>query len=86
MCGRFYIDDEDEQYQAFLKRMYRRDSDDASLPLRKSGEIFPTDTVPVLDAAGPRLMEWGFTRYDGKGRVINARSETRRKGTCSAGR
>ncbi len=76
MCGRFYIDDEDALYRGFLERMHRMDTDDTILAMRKAGEIFPTDNVPVLDAQGPRMMEWGFTRYDGKGRVINARSET----------
>ena len=76
MCGRFYIDDEDALYRGFLERMHRMDTDDTILAMRKTGEIFPTDNVPVLDAGGPRMMEWGFTRYDGKGRVINARSET----------
>jgi putative SOS response-associated peptidase YedK len=26
--------------------------------------------------SGPRVMQWGFARFDGKGKVINARSET----------
>lgn len=76
MCGRFYTDDDDAQYRAVLALLYQRNPDDTALLLRKSGEIFPTDKVPVLDASGPRLMEWGFSRFDGKGRVINARSET----------
>lgn len=76
MCGRFYTDDDDAQYRQILALLYQRDPNDATLLMRKSGEIFPSDTVPVLEACGPRMMEWGFSRYDGKGRVINARSET----------
>lgn len=76
MCGRFYTDDDDAQYRAVIALLYQRNPDDTALLLRKSGEIFPTDKVPVLDASGPRMMEWGFSRFDGKGRVINARSET----------
>ena len=76
MCGRFYTDDDDAQYRQVIALLYQRNPDDTALLLRKSGEIFPTDKVPVLDAGGPRMMEWGFSRYDGKGRVINARGET----------
>ena len=57
MCGRFYTDDDDAQYRAVLALLYQRNPDDTSLLLRKSGEIFPTDKVPVLEASGPRLME-----------------------------
>lgn len=76
MCGRFYTDDDDAQYRAVLALLYQRNPDDAALLMRKSGEIFPTDHVPVLLPEGPSMMQWGFSRYDGKGRVINARSET----------
>lgn len=76
MCGRFYTDDDDAQYRQVIALLYQRNPGDTALLLRKSGEIYPTDKVPVLDADGPRLMEWGFSRFDGKGRVINARSET----------
>ncbi|MHB8962873.1 MAG: SOS response-associated peptidase family protein [Saccharofermentanales bacterium] len=45
-----------------------------------SGEVFPGTFAPVLvlddDAAVLKPMRWGFTRWDGKGVVINARSET----------
>jgi putative SOS response-associated peptidase YedK len=76
MCGRFYTDDDDAQYRAVLALLYQRNPDDTALLMRKSGEIFPTDHVPVLLPEGPRMMKWGFSRFDGKGRVINARSET----------
>lgn len=67
MCGRYYIDINDLEYQRIV---------DALAQLPKSGEIFPTDTVPALSSAGLSLMQWGFPRYDGKGVVINARAET----------
>lgn len=76
MCGRFYTDDDDAQYRAVLALLYQRNPEEAALLLRKTGEIFPTDHVPVLLQQGPRIMQWGFSRFDGKGRVINARSET----------
>ena len=76
MCGRFYTDDDEAQYRAVLALLYQRNPEEAALLLRKTGEIFPTDHVPVLLPDGPSLMQWGFSRFDGKGRVINARSET----------
>ncbi len=76
MCGRFYIDDEDEQYRQILSLLYQQNPNDAALLTMSKGEIFPTNAVPVVEANGPRLMGWGFSRFDGKGRVINARSET----------
>ena len=45
-----------------------------------SGEIFPTNQVPLLigenDETSPVLSIWGFPKFSGKGVIINARSET----------
>lgn len=76
MCGRFYTDFDDEQYREMLALLYLKSERDAGLLMLKNGEVFPTDTVAALDAAGSRAMRWGFARFDGKGKVINARSET----------
>ena len=42
----------------------------------RHGEIFPTSIVPVIANSAPVLMKWGFSRFDGKGQIINARLET----------
>lgn len=76
MCGRFYTDFDDEQYREMLALLYLKSERDAGLLMLKNGEVFPTDTVAALDAEGPRAMRWGFAHFDGKGKVINARSET----------
>ena len=76
MCGRFYTDFDDEQYREMLALLYLKSEREAGLLMLKSGEVFPTDTVAALDAAGPRAMQWGFSSYDGKGKIINGRSET----------
>ena len=76
MCGRFYTDFDDAQYREMLAMLYLRNEREAGLLMLKNGEVFPTDQVAVLDATGPRAMRWGFARYDGKGKVINARSES----------
>jgi putative SOS response-associated peptidase YedK len=75
MCGRYYIAIEDEELQAILREAQQNAKKPEHLP--KTGEIFPTDIAPVIAADGrPQAMRWGFLRYDGKGRIINARSET----------
>ena len=76
MCGRFYTDFDDVQYREMLAMLYLKSERDAGLLMLKNGEVFPTDAVVALDAGGPRAMHWGFARFDGKGKVINARSET----------
>lgn len=75
MCGRFYTDFDDAQYREMLALLYLRGMQEEGL-LIKNGEVFPTDLAAVLDAGGPRVMRWGFSRFDGKGTVFNARSET----------
>ena len=76
MCGRFYTDFDDVQYREMLAMLYLKSERDAGLLMLKNGEVFPTDSAVALDATGPRAMRWGFARFDGKGKVINARSET----------
>ncbi|NLX26228.1 MAG: SOS response-associated peptidase [Lentisphaerae bacterium] len=81
MCGRYYIADEDtpEELIRIIEEVNRRNSGNA-VAVKTSGEVFPTDTVPVV--ANSRslhpasfAMKWGYTLPDGKP-IINARSET----------
>jgi len=81
MCGRYYIADEDtpEDLMRIIEEVNRRNSGNA-VAVKTSGEVFPTDTVPVV--ANSRslqpaafAMKWGYTLPDGKP-IINARSET----------
>lgn len=76
MCGRYYIAEEDSaaELQEILEQLNRRGA------AVKTGEIYPTDTVPVLAnnkslVITPFAMKWGYTLPDGK-QIINARSET----------
>lgn len=73
MCGRYQLDpgDSDEILQIIRQVQDRV----------KTGEIYPTNLVPVLAEFGgelaPRPMVWGYPRFHGKsGSIINARSET----------
>ena len=79
MCGRYWIDDGRDSVELgeIIAQVNRRP---AAGPVKTSGEIFPTDVVPVV-ASNRRMvpeafaMAWGYALPDGK-RVINARSET----------
>ena len=46
------------------------------LDMRDGGDVFPSDKAVILTAARPTACTWGFTRYDKKGVLINARAET----------
>ena len=91
MCGRYFIDmtPDDDALEEILRDLNRRGllKKSADRPAPKlSGEIFPTDVVPVI-ACGrdrgsgrpgrprPFAMRWGYTLASGR-RVINARGET----------
>lgn len=77
MCGRYFIPEpeDDTGFQVIYEQLKARFAQPELLSM-KHGEIFPTDIVPVITADAPALMKWGFSRFDGKGRVINARLET----------
>lgn len=88
MCGRYYIDDEDEraEMRRILEEVNRRYKGSALCARMKTGEIFPTDVVPVLtptarDAGGDpapsvHLMQWGMTLPQSGSVIINARAES----------
>ncbi|MDR0621328.1 MAG: SOS response-associated peptidase [Deltaproteobacteria bacterium] len=77
MCGRFYIAPEAALEKALDPQTANLLKD---LPIKFSGEIFPTDIVPVFtQAKGRRLakpMTWGFPGWNGKSVIFNARQET----------
>ena len=73
MCGRYQLDPAES---AEIERIVRQVQDRV-----KTGEIFPTNAVPVLagfaGGLAPRPMVWGYPRFGDKpGSIINARSET----------
>ncbi len=78
MCGRYYLGDDSEQLGVITKASERAACSDYGQSFKaKTGEIFPSDIVPVLTMdCKPTLMKWGFTKSVGKGLLINARSET----------
>jgi putative SOS response-associated peptidase YedK len=78
LCGRytFFTDKELSEIDEIIEQV----SNEVQLEKMKTGEIFPTDLVPVLlpqdEIIIPRLMIWGFPHFQDKGVTINARSET----------
>ena len=77
MCGRYnFTTEESEEIQRILERLDQRFNNSNV----KTGEIFPTNTVPVLigeqDEIEPIPCVWGFPNFKSKGVIINARSET----------
>lgn len=79
MCGRYNLEwnAEDESLRALFQEIKQNYQNSALLTKMKTGEIFPTDLVPAILADGHAgLAYWGYPKWDGKGHIINARSET----------
>lgn len=79
MCGRYFIDDgtDSGELRQIIQEINRQGAD---VPVKTSGEIYPTDVVPVIAMSRglspkPFAMGWGYT-LPGKRLVFNARSET----------
>ena len=83
MCGRFYIPEEDENelLTAMIAEASRRQQALTGESTIARGEVLPSSTVAAL-ALGKNgdvsvyPMQWGFKHFDGKGLIINTRSET----------
>lgn len=78
MCGRYSLFSSEENQE--IMRIFK--SIDQKYPgtAVKRGEIFPTNQAPILQLENnkimPELSTWGFPRFNAKGVIINARSET----------
>ena len=86
MCGRYYNEVDREEMEKIIVEVNRALADRGETQTVKSGEICPTDTVPVyastIDGISPTAMKWGFPGFTKPGSrakppvIINARSET----------
>ncbi|MGB4660631.1 MAG: SOS response-associated peptidase [Mobilitalea sp.] len=79
MCGRYnFTVEQSEEVMEILEKLNEKYKDKGKTV--KAGEIFPTDTAPILieekREVSPVLSAWGFPKFDQKGVIINARSET----------
>ena len=85
MCCRYYIDP-DSEVEPYIRAAERsplkeRLERGLSKPMLTSGEVRPTDLVPVIAPDKSRIptvfpMVWGFHLPDSKVPIINARVET----------
>lgn len=84
MCGRYtlYIDTDHEDIVNIVSEVEKNligGAAGADKPIA-TGEIFPTNTAPVLlpskHRAVPETAVWGFPNFHKKGVIINARAET----------
>jgi len=80
VCGRYVIQEDwdiDEVKKILRDINEKYNSTGVSA---KTGEIFPTNNAPILSVQNGRpalsLMSWGFPKWDSKGVIINAKSET----------
>lgn len=77
MCGRFFMAPDANLEEIFAQAQLQLLPDSAA---KHSGEISPTDIVPVFTMENGRRiakpMIWGFPRWDGKGVIFNARQES----------
>lgn len=78
MCARFTVFTEDEitEIRAIIAEVSRKFGDSSV----NTGEIRPTNVAPIMMSDGKQLspypISWGFPKWDGKGVIINARSES----------
>lgn len=77
MCGRFnFTDEQEEDIKKIILEVTRRFGENAV----RTGEVSPSHIAAVLErgSSGPEAsaLKWGFPKWDGKGVIFNARSET----------
>ena len=79
MCGRYLIEIDEKELREILSTA-EISADDRLDKLSftfEGGEIFPSNTAPVITAEGVRFMTWGFPSIsESLNPHINARSET----------
>lgn len=78
MCGRYSFDT-GADITEINKIMDLVNSKYSSIKIN-TGEIFPTNQIPILKLEDNKpvitVMSWGFPRWDNKGVIVNAKSET----------
>lgn len=77
MCGRYnFTVEQSEEVMEILEKLNAKFQGKEA----RTGEVFPTNLAPILieekKEVSPTLSIWGFPKFDGKGVIINARSET----------
>lgn len=75
MCARYTLFTEDEiiEIREIIAEVEKKIYGDQKL---SKNEIYPSNIAPVVTSNGAEPMKWGFPNPNGKGILINARSET----------
>jgi len=77
MCGRYVLDDGSKIDIIKLLKLIENKIDTSNLSLN---EIYPSNTTIILNEKfEPIISKWGYKKWDNKGILINARSETLEK-------
>lgn len=73
MCGRYlFKQNDDEELNDWIQKLNLESTADLSLR-----EVFPSQkTIVLTDKDTPAIMRWGLKKWDDKGLIINARSES----------
>ena len=73
MCGRYlFKQNDDEELNDWIQKLNLENPSELSLK-----EVFPSQKTIVLIAPDtPAIMRWGLKKWDDKGLIINARSES----------
>jgi putative SOS response-associated peptidase YedK len=77
MCGRYnFTVEQNDEIIEILEKLNAKFHNAAV----KTGDIYPTNQAPILaldqEEISPTMSAWGFPKFDEKGVIINARSET----------
>lgn len=78
MCGRYNLGPpvaEEELREILRSAQTNTKNQELLQKMKASGEIFPTNIVPVIAPDGAQAMHWGMPLIGGKYRVINSRSD-----------
>jgi putative SOS response-associated peptidase YedK len=74
MCGKYVLDDGSQIDIIKLLKLIESKVDISKLSLN---EIYPSNTTIILNENfEPMISKWGYKKWDNKGILINARSET----------
>jgi putative SOS response-associated peptidase YedK len=77
MCGRYnFTVEQNDEILEILEKLNAKFHNTAV----KTGDVYPTNQAPILtldqEEISPTISAWGFPKFDEKGVIINARSET----------
>lgn len=77
MCGRYLFNDgQHPEVQALIQQLKLEFSEDF-LKEVSLNEVFPTQkTIVCTTNLKPHIMRWGYAKWNQKGHIINARSES----------